>query len=93
MADLHYSITKFHNNLTDVLHLIEDGNAVELMRNGKTVAVVISVWQYHQLQPSQRNFWQALQTFRQEFHVAELPLEDGLFADVRDRATGREVTW
>lgn len=85
MAEIHYSITQLQDNLANVLHLVEDGNAVELTRNGETVAVVVSIWQYHQLQPPQEDFWQAFQAFRQEFSVAGSYLEDDLFSGLRDR--------
>ena len=66
---------------------------VWLTRNGETVAVVLSVWEYQQAQPAQPDFWQALQAFRQQWNLAELGLDDDIFSHVRDRTPRREVIW
>ncbi|MCP4399374.1 MAG: type II toxin-antitoxin system Phd/YefM family antitoxin [bacterium] len=91
MPDTCYSITQASRQLPDIVHFVEEGHTVELTRSGKSVAVLVSAEEYRSLHPSpQGNFWEALQTFRQQY-AAELPESEELFTDVREREPGRPV--
>ena len=92
MAETHYSITDIPGHLSAILHTVEAGEPVELTRNGETVAVVLSFHSYQQMKPFQKDFWKALQTFRREYDIAHLDIEDDLFQNVREQSPGREVS-
>ena len=79
MIATQYPITQIAERMTDILLVVEDGNAVALTRNGETVAIVLSAWEYKQAQPPRPDFWQAFQAFRQQWNLAELGLDDDLF--------------
>ncbi len=43
---------------------------------------------------SQGKFGEGLEEFRRQHRIAELEIDvDEIFADIRDRTPGREVTW
>ncbi len=80
-------------HVPDILNIVEQGHSVELTRQGKSVAIVVSVTEYQSFHGrSHGDFWQALQEFRhQEMHgVAEW--HEALF-DVREKTPGRDMAW
>ena len=65
---------------------------MEITRQGKRVAILLSVEEYEQLKTKKRGFGTALEEFRQKYNVAEADIDpDEIFRDVRDRSLGREV--
>ena len=84
MANKCYTVTQAAQELPNLLHFVEEGQAVELTRNGKPVSVLVSVAEYRSMPSSQTgDFWQALQQFRQQY-VTDLPALDEVFTDLRD---------
>lgn len=77
--------------LDSVIHEAGSG-PVELIRDGKAVAVVLSMADYERLRNAtpRLDFWEASQRFREQTDLAELDI-DGALAGVRDRSPGREV--
>lgn len=90
MVETQFVVTDISEHFNDMLHVIEPGDAVELTRNGKPIAVLVSVQVYQNFKPKQKDFWDALEKFRQGMDVCGLEIADDLF-DVRDASPGREV--
>lgn len=85
-----FSIAEAKDHLSSLVHAAETGEPVTLTRRGKPVAVLISEHAYQQLSGQQNNFWQALQSFRQQTN-ANLTEHD--LAGLRAKDTGRDVHW
>ena len=86
MLNQQYSWNKVHNNWSDIRNQVEDVYSVIVTHNSEVVALLVPV-RYNK--PPKQNFWQALQTFRQQVDMTEL--DEEIFSDVRDRSPGREV--
>lgn len=87
-----YSIAQARDRLARLVHDAEKGAAVELTRRGKP-AVLVSVNDYRRLQSSKLSFWEALEKFRREVDLKAAGVEPEVFRGVRDRSTGREVSF
>lgn len=89
-----YSIAEARHNLAALVHKLEKREYVELTRRGEPVAILLSIRAYRRLIASQTNFWEAYQTFRQAFPLAQLDIQpEAVFENVRDTSLGREVSW
>jgi antitoxin (DNA-binding transcriptional repressor) of toxin-antitoxin stability system len=82
----HCTLDQLRENLDYYLQFVEQGIPVEIFRDEKRVAI---------LQPAtdsapKPSFWQAIQTYRQAFNIAETGLDDD-FANLRDPGPGRDV--
>ena len=88
-----YSIAEARNHFTSLVHHVEQESAIELTRHGKPVAVLLSIQEYKRLSSSKSGFWEAFKVFQNKVNLPELDLEPDLFAGLRDRSPGREVTW
>ena len=86
-----YSIASARDKFAALIHQVEHEAGVELTRRGKTVAVILSVQEYRQLQADKRGFWTAYENFQSRFDLAELDIEPEIFAGVRDKTPGRDV--
>jgi prevent-host-death family protein len=87
-----YSIDQAQNNLDAIIHDVEQGTPVEIIRSGKRVAILISGEDYDRLIKQQPDFWEAVQTFRREFNLGEIGIDSETFAGLRDPSLGREVS-
>jgi PTS system cellobiose-specific IIB component len=86
-----YSIADARANLSGIIDQAEAGEAVELTRRGQPVAVVLSCAAYERLLSGRPRFGDAYRAFLERFPVAEVGIDDELFATVRDRSPGRKV--
>lgn len=93
-----YSISEAQDRLPGLVHEVEGGARVELTREGKPVAMILSVPESASgLEPgaeSERDFWAAYEEFRRTHDLTQE--EDDLldvFEEVRDRSTGRDFSW
>lgn len=90
--DNQYSIEQISEDLEQIIQDVEQGTAVELIREGERVAVILSATQYDLLLREKLGFGQALERFRQEYNVEEANINpDEIFKDIRDNSPGREV--
>ena len=85
-----YAITQVPHYWTEIIKWIEQGHSIQLIRNYQVVATLVPTPFNQSPEEPQPNFWQALQTFRQQVEMMDLYDED-IFSDVRDRSQGREV--
>lgn len=74
-----------------VLRTAERGTPVEVMRNGQSVAVVISMDQYRGIEEAKKvTLSDVIARFRASVDPRDLDGPDP-WADVRDRSSGREI--
>lgn len=85
-----YTIAEAKNRLPSIIHLVEKGPSVKLTRRGRPVAVLISIEEYDRLHPQKGNLWTSLQLVRKNIENWEVEISDKDFADIRDKAPGRE---
>lgn len=88
-----YSIADARSNLPRIVDQAEAGEAVELTRRGKPVAVLVSVHEFERLRAGRVSFGDALRRFTATHSPQELGSEDDAFAAVRDREPGRKVAF
>lgn len=89
-----YSIARLRSELTAAVRAAESGEAVEVTRRGKTVAVLLGLPEYDRLRLGRADFRRAYSQFRERADLESLPTDlDEVFGDVRDTSPGREVDW
>lgn len=88
-----YSIANARRHLPTLVREAENGKSVELTRRGEPVAVLIGCREFERLTSGRRKFGDAWRSFADSVELGELALDpDELFRDVRDPATGRDVS-
>jgi len=87
-----YSIAAARHNLAAIVHALAQQPVVELTRRGEPLAVLLSIDADRRLVPGATTFWQADTAFRSVVELAQIGIEPEVFAAVRDRSPGREVT-
>ena len=89
-----YSIAEARDRFAQIIHDAENGKSIEIMRRGKPVAVVLSLSQYQSLTEERKEFGAGLGDFRKKHQIHKLDIDpDEVFNDVRDRSSGREVSF
>lgn len=88
-----YSTQQLNSHLPEVLKQIEQGNSIEITQEGEPFAVILSASEYQRLTASKPTFWTSLQEFYSNNDLEVLETEADVFADVRDRSPGREVSF
>ena len=87
-----YSIAEARSNLPSIVDQAEAGQAVELTRRGKPVAVVVSLQEFERLQGRRPGFGDAYRAFLEEHSLGEVGLDGDFVASLRDRRGGRKVS-
>jgi prevent-host-death family protein len=91
---MQYSMTEACKRLPRLVREAEVGDDVQLTRNGRPVARVIStrpsVRESSEASSGGGGFWEAYQGFRQKYDLKELDLDpDELFREARDPSGGQ----
>lgn len=86
-----YSVAEARIHLPAILVQAEAGEAVELTRRGRPVAVVLSCEAFERLRSERPRFGDAYRAFLERFPLGEVGLERDFAASVRDRSPGRQV--
>ncbi len=87
-----YSIEQIAVNLNKIIQEAEQGEPIEITREGEQVAVILSTAEYKRLLNKSPGFWEYLQQFRQEIMAEGIEIDpDEVWKDVRDKSPGREV--
>jgi len=86
-----YSVAEARAHLPSILVQAEAGEAVELTRRGRPVAVVLSHEAFERLRNPRPSFGEAYRSFQKKYSLDEVGLPDDFASSVRDRATGRSV--
>ena len=87
-----YSVEQAQTQLDKIMADVEQGNTVEILRAGQRVAVLVSSQAYDRLAASKPGFWNAIETFRQDFNIDEEGVDDDFWEGLRDSSPGREVS-
>lgn len=89
-----YPIDQIPLNLERILQEVEQGEPVEIIWQGKQVAVMLSASEYERLLSKKLGFWESVEQLRQEYDVENADINpDWVFANVRDKSPGREITF
>jgi prevent-host-death family protein len=88
------SIAEAKNTLARLSHEAENGAAIQINRRGKTVAVLISEYEYEKLKTgkSKKDFWQAIQQMRPDPNFQPVNLGDDEIDSWHSKSTGREFS-
>jgi prevent-host-death family protein len=87
-----YSIEQIPVNLNKIIEEAEQGEPIQITRQGKQVAVIISTAEYERLLHKHPGFWESVAQFRQEIIEEGIEINpDEVWKDVRDKSPGREV--
>ena len=84
-----YSIAEARSSLPSIVDQAEAGQAVELTRRGKPVAVVVSFQQFERLRGGRRRFGEAYEAFLRKHSLSDAGVGAGFAASVRDKGPGR----
>ena len=93
-----YSVAQARDRFAEIVHSLESQPRLEVTRRGRTVAVIISVEAYEQMQAAAAaaaapDFWDNYQAFRVAHDLDGLNIGPATFEGVRDRSSGREAAW
>jgi len=92
-------IIEAHNKFRDLVHKAEEGEVVELIRDGERIAVLVGWQEYERLagpqpplppQPPQKSFLERLEEWRKTVDWEEMGDPAEVFANVRQRGPGRD---
>lgn len=87
-----YTIEQISFNLDRIIQEVEQGDSVQIIRQGKQVAVMLSASEYERLLNKKAGFWESVEQLRQEYDVEKADINpDRVFTDVRDKSPGREI--
>lgn len=87
-----YPIEQIPLNLDRILQEVEQGEPVEIIWQGKQVAVMLSASEYERLLSKKLGFWESVEQLRQEYDVENADINpDQVFANVRDKSPGRDI--
>ena len=88
-----YSIAEARHQFAGIVHAAESGQAVQITRRGRRVAVLLSAAEYDRLREGRPDLWEALQEWRRTVDWGVLGDTSDIWADVRDRSPGRDFQW
>ena len=84
-----HSVSDARRNLSKLIREAENGKTLELIRGGKTVAVLMGHKNFRRLSANRPGFAAAYRDFMDAFDLAELDLDpDVMFGDIRDMTPG-----
>jgi len=88
-----HSIADARRNLEELVRKAEEGEEIELTREGEAVAVLIGRREHERVNGRPRKtFAEAYDEFRRKVDLEELDIDpDEVFSDVRDPTPGRDV--
>lgn len=86
------TIAEAKNNLSQLIHQLESGEAIQLTRHGKPVAVLLSETNYQQLTNQDSRLYQAIQQWRNQLG-GDAELTEAELKRLRATIPGREFSW
>jgi prevent-host-death family protein len=86
-----YSVAEARAHLPSIIEQAEAGEAVELTRRGRPVAVIVSREEFARLRSDRPLFGDAYRALLKKFPLDEVGLERDFATSVRDRSPGRRV--
>src|SRR5437867_12575026 len=88
-----YSIAEARSRLPSIVDQAEAGAEIELTRRGQPVAVLVSHREFERLRGKRLHFRDAYRKFLKTHPLQELGVDEDFAASVRDRTTGRKVSF
>jgi prevent-host-death family protein len=88
-----YSIAEARSRLPKIVDQAEAGVEVELTRRGQPVAVLVSHREFERLRGKRLHFRDAYRMFLKTHPLEKIGLDENFVASVRDRVTGRKVSF
>jgi cellobiose PTS system EIIB component len=87
-----YSIEQVSTNINKIFQEVEQGEAVQITRQGKQLAVILPISEYERLLNKKPGFWKSVEKFRQEMEEEGTEIDpDEVWQSVRDKSPGRGV--
>lgn len=86
-----YSLAEARSHLPTIVDEAEAGQAIELTRRGKPVAVVVSHREFERLRGNRPTFGDVYRTFLEHHSLDEVGIDDRFAASTHDRSQGRKV--
>ena len=87
-----YSIEQIPGNLNKILQDIEQGEPIQIMQQGKQIAVILSAADYERLLQEKSSFSLSLKEFREELIEEGIEIDpDEVWGDLRPQSPGREI--
>jgi prevent-host-death family protein len=87
-----YSIADARANLPSIVDEAESGQAIELTRRGKPVAVIVSLRELERLRGARPQFSDAYRKFLESHTPRDVGIDADFFRSMRDREPGRKVS-
>lgn len=84
-----YPLEKKQSQIQSLVQRVEDGPPLHFTRNGKTVAVLLSINDYEKIADRRKDFWELLMAFRKEVEEEGIEITDSDFEGLRDPSPGR----
>ena len=85
-----YPLEEKQSQIQSLIQRVEDGPPLHFTRNGKTVAVLLSIDDYEAIAESRKDFWELVMAFRKEMEEEEIEITDSDFEGLRDPCLGRD---
>ena len=80
-----YPIEQLPLNLDKIIQEVEQGKPIQIIWQGKQMAVMLSGSEYKRLLNKKAGFWESVEQFRQQHDVEKADINpDEIFADVRE---------
>jgi prevent-host-death family protein len=87
-----YSIADARANLPSIVDEVEAGQAIELTRRGKPVAVIVSLRELERLRGARTPFSDAYRRFLESHSLRDIGIDADCFQSIRDGEPGRKVS-
>lgn len=88
-----YSIAEARSRLPKIVDQAESGVEVELTRRGRPVAVLVSHREFERLRGKRQHFADAYRKFLMTHSLQEIGVDDDFAAFLRDKTSGRKVSF
>ena len=86
-----YAIEQGPTQINEILAEVQQGNPIEIVRDGQRVAVLVPGQDYDVLTDAKPDFWTAIEAYRQTFNIAETGVDDQHWPNLRDPSPGRDI--
>lgn len=88
----HYSIAQARDHFAQLINQAEVGEPVKITRQGKPIAIILSVQEYDQITKAKPSLRDVVKKLRHRIETEGIDLDpDEVFSDVRDQSPGRAV--
>jgi prevent-host-death family protein len=86
-----YSIANAKNNLSQLVHRVEEGRPIHITRRGKSVAVLLSENDYQRMNQDRPSPAKALQAFLNDQQFKGVEIDSSVFDGLRPTESGRDI--